>query len=269
MGPKLNGFKCYKFELTNSDQIKYILTEDLVKMTSSYLKSISGLESSTRSRKIATFRVFFHFLVEEEKISKVPHFLVSPKLAKKIPRFIAVDEVLSILQSFKKRKFTQRDHRLYTLFLLLYGAGLRIHEACRLKWENVDLSKAELRIQGKGSKWRVIAYPSSLQSQLLYMQNTVSGDYVWGEQALNTRTAFNYIRECGKQANLKAPLNPHALRHSFATHLLNDGADLRIIQELLGHQSLAATEKYTHVTLDQLTQTLESFHPLAKKISNE
>ena len=106
-----------------------------------------------------------------------------------------------------------------------------------------------------------------LLTQQHLTQLSRSNTYIWGESPLNTRTAYNYIKNIGQEAQLHQPIHPHALRHSFATHLLNDGADLRIIQELLGHSSLAATERYTHVSMDQLSRTMENCHPLAKKIA--
>ena len=266
LGPKLEGSENYQFIPGGSDQKYAISGDELSKMTSDYLKSLSSLETSTRSRKVATLRVFYKFLVEQHIVDRVPSFLVSPKKAHKLPRFISVDETLSILQLFRQKKLSTRSRRMQALFLLLYGAGLRISEACELNWEHINMNKRELRIHGKGQKVRLISYPQALQSSLLYLKNNSETDTsIWGVRPLNTRTAFNYIRDCGQQAGLNAPLNPHALRHSYATHLLNDGADLRIIQELLGHSSLIATEKYTHVTLDQLTQTIEASHPLAKK----
>ena len=140
-------------------------------------------------------------------------------------------------------------------------------EACDLEWGHIDLRKRELRVLGKGGKTRLISVPQSLCTHL--SEKSQDDIYIWGERPLNVRTAYNYIRELGTKAKLKAPLNPHALRHSYATHMLNGGADLRVIQELLGHSDLAATEKYTHITIDHLSQTLENCHPLAKKIVNE
>ena len=104
-----------------------------------------------------------------------------------------------------------------------------------------------------------------LQLALAQLRETQQAPYIWGHSPLNVRTAYNYIRLAGHWGGLSKPIHPHALRHSFATHLLNDGADLRIIQEMLGHSSLNATEKYTHVSVAKLGETMENFHPLGKK----
>jgi site-specific recombinase XerD len=192
--------------------------------------------------------------------------LVAPKLATKIPHFISVDEALAILQTFKTFPKNPKNQTIQLLFLLLYGAGLRVSEACQLKWESVNLARRELRILGKGQKMRVIAFPTMLQNALAELRGTQREVYIWGAQPLQVRTAYNYIRLVGQRGGLSKPIHPHALRHSFATHLLNDGADLRIIQEMLGHASLNATEKYTHVSISKLSETMENFHPLGKKV---
>lgn len=273
-GPKIDGFSTYSFvpedenssEDSNEECDEAIFTKEISK----YLHAVSHLETSTRGRKIATLKKFFAFLKRENLITKIPYFLVTPKRAQKIPHFISVDEAMSVLQTFKKlilenKVPSERELQQEILFLLLYGAGLRVSEACNLQWDHLNLAQRKLRVTGKGEKTRVISFPMALQLKLADLYRSRTGRFVWGDTALHTRHAYNLIRDCGEAAGLNKPLNPHALRHSFATHLLSDGADLRIIQELLGHSSLNATEKYTHISLDQLAQTMESFHPLAKK----
>ncbi len=137
-------------------------------------------------------------------------------------------------------------------------------EACQLKWTNVDLEKKILRILGKGQKERLVALPDLTITEL--KRTNQSEIYVWGSKELNQRTAYSMIRTLGAKANLLRPLHPHALRHSFATHLLSSGANLRTLQELLGHQSLSATEKYTHLSVDQLARTMEKSHPLGNQL---
>jgi integrase/recombinase XerC/integrase/recombinase XerD len=195
----------------------------------------------------------------------LPKILVAPKVSHKIPHFISVDEVIAILQLFKKADLSIHDRHNQVLFLLLYGCGLRVSEACNLKWKNINLHQRALKVLGKGNKERLISMPILTQSLLISLKEISIADFIWGDKPLHTRTAYNYISKLGQKAKLHKPIHPHALRHSFATHLLNDGADLRIIQELLGHSTLSSTEKYTHVSMDQLSRTMESFHPLAKK----
>lgn len=265
VGPKISGDESYGFTPTE-DSYPPVDADELESRLSQHLRDLAPLEASSRSRKIAAFKKFFIFLKQQGFIDEVPHILVAPKIASRIPHFISVDESIAILQTFNKQPKNSKNNNIQLLFLLLYGAGLRVSEACHLKWESVNLSRRELRILGKGDKTRVISFPTMLQLSLAQLRETQNSAYVWGDQPLNVRTAYNYIRLCGQRAGLSKPIHPHALRHSFATHLLNDGADLRIIQEMLGHASLNATEKYTHVSIAKLGETMESFHPLGKKV---
>jgi site-specific recombinase XerD len=264
-GPKIDGYSTYSYVPHSETSTPDMDEEQLHREFSKYLHTISALEPSTRGRKVATLRKFYHFLKREKIVSKLPSFLVTPKKALKIPHFISVDEVLAITGALRTAPRNLRTEQMTVLFLLLYGAGLRVTEACELKWENIEIETRKLRVTGKGDKTRVISFPLLLQKPLLQLRGLKKSGTLWGETSLHRRTAYNLIKDCGALAQLNKPLNPHALRHSFASHLLSDGADLRIIQELLGHTSLSATEKYTHISLDQLAQTMESFHPLAKK----
>lgn len=267
VGPKIDGTEIYCLKNEQNTPLNELISaEELVQQSSEFLKSISHLEPATRSRKVATLRRFFKHLKENSWIERIPSFLVSPKKAIKIPHFISVDESIAVLNVFSRKNLEPKEREHFVLFLLLYGSGLRISEACNVQWNHIDLQRRQIRVKGKGQKTRLISFPTILGEQLLFLKN-VEHVYVWGDRPLNVRTAYNMIRHCGHQAHLSKPLNPHALRHSFATHLLNDGADLRIIQELLGHSSLATTEKYTHIHMEQLTQTMETFHPLNKKVA--
>ena len=154
---------------------------------------------------------------------------------------------------------TLRD---YVLILLLYGGGLRVSEACHISWADIYSHKLEIRVLGKGGKMRIQALPSFCFTQINKMPRI--GKFIFGEKPLNSRKAYHIVNLWGKKAGLLKPLHPHALRHSYATHLLSSGADLRVLQELLGHSSLNATQKYTHLNLDQLARSLELNHPLGR-----
>lgn len=220
------------------------------------------LSLASRNRKAATLKSFFSWAFDEELTEKdLSLQIICPKVPKKLPHFISVDEALSVLNSFN----AEVPLREKVLFLLLYGGGLRVSEACTLKWSSVSLDQKVLRVKGKGDKERVVALPS-LTLDVLKRWKKESGfnEYVFGEAPLNSRTAYEMVRQSGQRAGLLKPLHPHALRHSFATHLLSSGANLRTLQELLGHESLRATEKYTHLGIDQLARTMEKLHPLGK-----
>lgn len=227
--------------------------------------SWSNLSPASRNRKTATLKSFFNYLFREGLIDRDLAVLIqSPKVPKRIPRYLSVDEVFAALNSFNQKTAQEIHEKI--LFLLLYGSGLRISEACQLKWKDFDLNQKVIRIQGKGNKERIVAIPKSVLNLLKTMKkNTNAETYIWGAKPLNSRTAFEWIRQRGIKAGLLRPLNPHALRHSFATHLLSSGANLRTLQELLGHESLQATEKYTHLEVNQLARTMEKHHPLSQK----
>lgn len=225
------------------------------------------LSLASRNRKAATLKSFFSWAFDEGLTERdLSLQITSPKVPKKLPHFLSVDEALSVLKSFDMYK--EIPLREKVLFLLLYGGGMRVSEACNLKWSEVQLTQQTLRVKGKGSKERVVVLPS-LTAQVLqrWKKESSFDEFVFGKKPLNTRTAYEMVRQSGIRAGLLKPLHPHALRHSFATHLLSSGANLRTLQEMLGHESLQATEKYTHLGIDQLARTMEKMHPLGKKSS--
>lgn len=226
----------------------------------------ASLKPASRNRKNATLKSFFKWAFEagivEESLSDS---IICPKVPQRIPHFISADEAVSLLKALKNDPDARAEDRV--LILLLYGGGLRISEACALKWSQVEASTRSLTIKGKGSKERKIALVKVAMEALKELPR--KGEYVFGEEPLNTRTAYSIVRKWGVNAGLLKPLHPHALRHSFATHLLSSGTDLRILQELLGHESLTATQKYLHLSLDHLARTMESNHPLGEKRHKE
>ncbi|MFM6929486.1 MAG: tyrosine-type recombinase/integrase, partial [Bdellovibrio sp.] len=209
---------------------------------------------------------FFSWAFTEENLLERDLSLqvICPKVPKKLPHFLSVDEILSVLKTFDEKNKVPLKEKV--LFLLLYGGGLRISEACNLRWNSVHPEQKILRVMGKGNKERVVALPSmTIQALKKWKKENSFDEYVFGEKPLVQRTAYEMVRQSGVRAGLLKPLHPHALRHSFATHLLTSGANLRTLQELLGHESLQATEKYTHLGIDQLARTMEKLHPLGKK----
>ena len=224
----------------------------------------SQLKSSSRSRKLASARSFIKWLADEDYIIEdFRKLFKSPKLSYKVPSFLSVDEVFSILNTFKHSKSIKPEHQ--ALFFLLYGGGLRVSEACRLKNKNINWNLQIINLTGKGSKQRWVSLPKPLFEYLKPI-NPYS-TYFFGTKALSERKAYDIIKSIGQKANLLKPLHPHVLRHSFATHMLTGGANLRILQELLGHKSLTATQKYTHLDLARLSKTLENYHPFKKIVS--
>ena len=258
---RLDLDQTFKKEI-NSQKLRTNWSEDeLMALVRKAFGRWASLSLSSRNRKGATLKSFFGWAYAEGLIAHDLSFqVIAPKVPKKIPHFLSVDEALVVLRTLQKEKPASRE---LLLFLIIYGGGLRISEACALKWSEVFLEQKILRIKGKGGKERIVALPDlTLTNLRRWRKDNFAQDFVFGEKGLNTRTAYEMIRQSGKDAGLLQPLNPHALRHSFATHLLSSGANLRTLQELLGHESLQATEKYTHLGVDQLARTLENFHPL-------
>jgi site-specific recombinase XerD len=222
------------------------------------------LSAASRNRKYACLKKFLRHLHDEGFVKKdFSHAVFSPKVPIKIPHFLSLDETIATLKTAQAIHEKKPDSPELLLFLLLYGGGLRVSEACGLSWEGISLQAGIMRVTGKGGKERQISLIPLLQKTL--SNAAKAGSFVFGEKPMDPRIAYEHVRKLGIAAELLRPLHPHALRHSFATHMLSSGTDLRVLQELLGHQSLTATQKYLHLSLDSLTRTMEQNHPLGER----
>lgn len=241
---------------------------DILSTCRAALSGWSRLAPASRNRKAAALKSFLHWLHEEGLTERDLALQIhGPKVPLRLPHHLSMDEALAVVSSLerqiaaakseKDRELASRDR---ALVLLLYGAGLRVSEACGLRWTQVDESARVLRIRGKGSKERLVAVPAKVLLALKELK-AEKRTFVFGDEPLSTRRAYDIVKHQGERAGLLQPLHPHALRHSFATHLLSSGANLRTLQELLGHQTLQATQRYTHIGIDQLARTMEEFHP--------
>ncbi len=242
--------------------------EELWNLARPALLRWGSLSLASRNRKTATLKSFFNWLFQQHLVDKnYAELLVCPKVPKKIPHFLSVDEIISVLKYLDEESITNKIETLRTksLFLLLYGGGLRVSEACNLKWKQIHFSEKKILVRGKGNKERYACLPDYSFACLKKLKElSPKTEFVFGLTAMNTRTGYGIIRAVGKKTGLMNPLHPHALRHSFATHMLASGTNLRTLQTLLGHDSLQATEKYTHLSVDQLARTMDSTHPLTK-----
>ncbi len=249
-------------------------TPDLVLSEKQVLKTIQSgthqwqnLSPASRNRKLATIKSFLKWLYENNKLDQPAHtFFTCNKLPTKIPRFLTVDEVITLIKAMKEEASQSSNQKDLILFLLLYGCGLRLNEACTLKWNDVHFEKKQITIMGKGKKQRIIALPKFLVKKLTHFRNIQfnQGEWIFGKAPLNSSTAYKTIRFWGQKVGLNRPIHPHALRHSYATHLLTGGINLRILQQVLGHSSLVATEKYLHLSIEDLAQVIEKHNPLSK-----
>ncbi len=233
-----------------------------------YLRSTrKNLKASSKNRRVAVLKSFFGYLFEQRLTERdLSLLLPTPKVPRTLPTFLGVDEALAVLKALIQQKRQDPKGRgPLLLFLLLYTGGLRVSEACELIWSRVE--KGQLRIRGKGQKERLVPLLEITHRELQEArsrQEHNAAASIWGEKALSSRVAYSWIRAAGKFAQLQKPIHPHALRHSYATHLLQGGMNLRYLQTLLGHESLVATEKYTHLSLEDLRTQLTRNHPLRK-----
>jgi integrase/recombinase XerC len=235
--------------------------------------------AATVARKLSSLRSYFRFLQRQSLIGTNPvDGITGPRLGKSIPNFLTVDQVFKLLESpDRSDRFMNRDK---AILELLYSTGIRVAELVSADLDDLDLSAGMLRVKGKGNKERLVpvggpaidaitAYQRSERTEIV-MKSVGAGKKV-DDQALflnnrggrlTTRSVERFVDKYGQRVRIPVPVTPHALRHSFATHLLEMGADLRSVQELLGHASLSTTQKYTHLTLDHLTEIYDKSHPL-------
>ncbi len=235
-----------------------------------------GHAGRTLSRHISSLRNFFAYAVEQGFLSKNPASLLeSPKLPSLLPDFLTQDEVKVLLeQPDMKDRLGQRDR---CIIELLYASGLRVSELCDLRPTDIDKERRLLRIFGKGSKERIVpVHEKAMQLLELYLQEwrklfNPQDDFVFlnrSGRGLTRQYIWKMVKKYAVQAGINRPISPHTFRHSFATHLLEGGADLRTVQILLGHSDIGATEIYTHVQTRRLLDIHKRYHPRSKGKAN-
>lgn len=248
----------------------------------SFLASLHGdVVSSTIARKISSLRAFYRYLHKRGEVRDNPASrLKLPKKREQLPRFLTAHEAENVVEgpTAAGRGGGALERRDRAMLELLYGSGIRVGELAALTLDGLDLASGAARVLGKGSKERIVPVGSkareALESYLLIrpsLTNPTTGTQdtthvflgVRGTP-LTTRQAQNIVKRWGTYAG-RPDLHPHALRHTCATHLLDAGADLRGIQEMLGHASLSTTQKYTHLTVDRLMEVYSQAHPMARK----
>jgi integrase/recombinase XerC len=238
-----------------------------------FLRELSGYGFSRRSiaRKLSSLRGFTKYLASMGVTDGDPGTgLRGPKAEESIPRAIAYEDIMKMMEETEKTKKSARDR---LILELLYGAGLRVNELVTLRWEDVDIEERELRVMGKGSKERRAYFGKPVQELLRKWRSDAAskgrpvegGAPVFypektGAPRLTERTVHRMIVAVSRKAALYG-VTPHTMRHSFATHMLERGAPLRVIQELLGHESLATTQKYLKVTVEQMKKSYRETHP--------
>jgi integrase/recombinase XerD len=234
-------------------------------------QKISGLSSNSIARRLQAVKGFYRFLVRERILKNDPTSLMeSPKLWKKIPESLSLNEIEALLSQPNLRdKLGIRDK---AILETMYATGMRVSEAANLKLEGINLDVGFLRCIGKGNKERIIPLGKKAQIAIKRYIETTRGRLKKNQEneflflnrfgkKISRQMLWKIIKKYAREARIKKPIRPHILRHSFATHLLERGADLRSVQEMLGHSDISTTQIYTHINKDRLKMIHKTFHP--------
>jgi integrase/recombinase XerC len=238
------------------------------------------IAKSSIARKISALKSFERYLKQEDIILNLR--LIRPKLEKKLPIFLTIDEIFYLLENIPDASLeTQCPQRDKAILEILYATGVRCSELVSIKLNDIDFNQKVIRVFGKGRKERIVLFGDKAGEQLqrylnherpfLFKINRSCTNLFLNQQGgpLTTRSVQRVLEMFRICLKMQKQITPHKIRHTFATHLLNQGVDLRVVQELLGHKSLSSTERYTHVTTSQLTQMCNNFHPLNKEVDDQ
>lgn len=261
------------FETTKPSPLKLSL-KDLEAFVAEMAEQ--GISARSQARLVSALRSFYKFLTLEEVIDIDPsELLESPKLGRKLPDFLSIEEVIAIIDAVDMGK--DEGHRNRAILETLYGCGLRVSELTDLRISDLFLKESIIRVTGKGDKERLvpinkmaIKYIDIYREEVRVHQTITKGneDFLFLNRRgkkLTRAMIFHIIKTLTTKAGIKKKVSPHTFRHSFATHLVEGGADLRAVQEMLGHESITTTEIYTHLDQTYLRDTLLQFHPRAHK----
>jgi len=254
--------------------IKFIGNKDILKLKvediEKFIISLESLESSSIANIISALKTFYNYYIKLGKIDSNPTDLIDmPKLVKRLPDYLTIDEVNLLLDVDVGDAFSARNK---AILELLYSSGLRISELVNLELKSIDFDDCVIRVFGKGSKERIVPMNDYAIEYLkdyidnfrpLMIKNEIN-NYVFLNNHGKIMTRQGVFKMIKKECLLKGinkNISPHTLRHTFATHLLQNGADLRIIQEILGHSDISTTQIYTHITNDKLKNDYKEYHP--------
>ncbi|MFZ5954345.1 MAG: site-specific tyrosine recombinase/integron integrase [Candidatus Dependentiae bacterium] len=243
-------------------------------LVSLYYKKIS---KASIARKLSCFKSFDRFLRTQG--IQLDITMQRPRLEKKLPIYLSVDEIFYLLDNISDDTLpTRRPARDKAIFELLYATGVRCSELINIRFKDIDLENKAIRIFGKGKRERIALFGQKAKDRLTkYLneerpksQNPDEHLFLnYRNEPLTSRSVQRIIEMFRGFLKIDKHITPHKLRHSFATHLLNQGVDLRVVQELLGHKTLASTEKYTHISLDNLARLCDQIHPINQRMNNK
>lgn len=247
--------------------------DDLQEFVYEQMKDVKSVRS--QARIISGVHSFYRFLVYSKRIEDDPSELLAlPKLEMRLPNVLTVEEIDRMIGCIDLSQ--KEGHRNRAIIEMLYGSGLRVSELVNLKLSNIYLKEEYMLVEGKGSKQRLVPLSKeSIRQFLFWLEDRnrwdIKPEYSdcafvnrYGRQ-LTRNMIFTIIRRLASEAGIQKVISPHTLRHSFATHLLQNGADLRIIQQLLGHENITTTEIYTHIDIQDLRQAILKYHPANQK----
>ncbi|RYG28670.1 MAG: integrase, partial [Chitinophagaceae bacterium] len=233
----------------------------------------TGLSSRSINRKISSLRSFFKYHLKRGEIAAVPTAnIISPKISKRLPVFIKESETKALITSLNQAAEDWKSLNAKMLITLFYATGMRLSELIGLKEKQLDLGRSRIKVLGKGNKERVIPVSPEVVACIRDYQQWKRKEFATTEEVLLVtekgkklypKYAYLLVNKHLAQASTLDKKSPHVLRHSFATHLMNNGADLNAVKELLGHASLAATQVYTHTTIEKLKDVYKKAHPKA------
>jgi integrase/recombinase XerD len=264
----------YKADLNAYQLALQKSSKDPLHVTHEYLtdylwsRKSQGIQASSLARYIASLRAFYRFLLAEGHLQKDPTaFLQSPRKPERLPRYLSVKEISDLMSAAAGRSLAQI--RLRAMLELMYATGLRVSELTQLTFDQLDLKVGYVRAFGKGSKERIVPIGErarlAVQGYLNKRPETpasIKTVFVSNRKVPMSSVQFwRLVRATAKAAGINKPVTPHTLRHSFASHLVQNGADLRAVQEMLGHASIATTQIYTHLSRSHLQDAHRKFHP--------
>ncbi len=234
-----------------------------------------GLSAKSQARNLSSLKSFFSYLTLENIIETDPSIAIkTPKIQKKLPEILSLNDIEQMLNTFNPED--AREQRNKTIIEFLYGSGLRVSELIRLKTADILHEENILKITGKGEKQRLVPFGKFAKKELkVYFENFRSQLKINEKNTafvflnrrgkpLSREMIFLIVKQAAQKANIKKKVSPHSLRHSYATHLIERGADLRVVQDLLGHSSITTTEIYTHVSDQFLSTQILKYHPRNK-----
>ena len=272
---KLAGYCTEHHQVKTPNDVTYDMLKDYLL----YVGEV-GVTNRTQARCISSIRSFFKFLVLDGQLEVNPTLLLeTPKIGRKLPNILTVSEIDSILNAVEMYKPEGQRNR--AIIEMLYSCGLRVSELISLKLSNINFRMGIVKIDGKGNKERIVPLSKNAKAEIRQYQK-VYRDYLDIEKGyedilfLNKRgtplsrvMVFNIIKHLTLRAGIKKNVSPHTFRHSFASHLVSGGADLRAVQNMLGHESILTTEIYTHLDDHYLKDTINKFHPRSKEESKK